>query len=430
MYTNNKINSFSNAKRIYLTGKTENTKEDNFLPQIQKINDSLEEEKNDEKIINIFKSIQTLWDDLGVSSEYKNKFENYIFNLNEEEIFHYLNFEKINLKRYKENIVKLSKEINIRENNIKNLKELDEFIDKNYRRENKQLTQSLIKNLERIINQLRITSINIINYMNTIQEISSFRILKGKYTLNKMKKDFLYNKDYLKKMIFDLDFLKNSNLFFYFKTSPKTQIDTFFTFFSESFIIGKDLLKGIYQAKYILMENNLFNAIHQDKKKIFEKKLNLNCLNNSFNSSKKQNSLSLQEKKNIDLKASKTFSLNSSINNKKTIEKKSFVKNLRKIKIEKEDNSKEDEEIKLFNEFINKKEKEIEKIKKEEKMKKKLREEEEKKLNLNEELRKIIEEEIKKYKDYDLIAQRAKIIVDDLFYKNKYLIKENIFLKK
>jgi hypothetical protein len=41
MYTNNKINSFSNAKRIYLTGKTENTKEDNFLPQIQKINDSL-----------------------------------------------------------------------------------------------------------------------------------------------------------------------------------------------------------------------------------------------------------------------------------------------------------------------------------------------------------------------------------------------------
>ena len=63
-------------------------------------------------------------------------------------------------------------------------------------------------------------------------------------------------------------------------------------------------------------------------------------------------------------------------------------------------------------------------------MKKKLHKEEEKKLNLNEELRKIIEEEIKKYKDYDLIAQRAKIIVDDLFYKNKYLIKENIFLKK
>ena len=63
-------------------------------------------------------------------------------------------------------------------------------------------------------------------------------------------------------------------------------------------------------------------------------------------------------------------------------------------------------------------------------MKKRLHKEEEKKLDLNEELRKIIEEEIKKYKDYDLIAERAKIIVDDLLYKNKYLIKENIFLKK
>ena len=363
---------------------------------------------------------------MGVSNEYKKKFENFISNHNKEEIIQYLNFEKSNLKKYKETIIKLSKEIINRENNIKNLKEIDELIEKNYRKENKKLNESIIKNIEKTINLLRITSVNIISYMNKIHEISSYKIINGKYILNKMKKEFLYDKNYLNKMIFDIEFIKYSNLILYFDILPNSKIDTFFTFFGNSLPIGNDLLKGIFEAKYILMENNLLNEIYNEKKNIFNNnKLHSSFIrNNSFNS-------------NINYKINNSFGEEKSIINQKSLKNlnKTNISNKKRKKIKNEqkdnfNNSKEDEKLKLLNDFICRKEKEIEKIKKEEKKKKLKQKEEEKELKLQKEKNKLIEKEIKKYEYYEFISERASKIVDDLIYNNQYLIKENIIIKK
>ena len=427
MNSNYQINALKNAKKINFTDNYSNENNyQSFLPQIKTSNNKLEETNNEDKIINEFKLIQILWDDLGVSNEYKKKFENFISNHNKEEIIQYLNFEKSNLKKYKETIIKLSKEIINRENNIKNLKEIDELIEKNYRKENKKLNESIIKNIEKTINLLRITSVNIISYMNKIHEISSYKIINGKYILNKMKKEFLYDKNYLNKMIFDIEFIKYSNLILYFDILPNSKIDTFFTFFGNNFPIGNDLLQGIFEAKYILMENNLLNEIYNEKKNIFNNnKLHSSFIrNNSFNSkiNNKINNSFGEEKSIINQKSLKNLN-KTNISNKKR----------KKIKNEQKDNfnnSKEDEKLKLLNDFICRKEKEIEKIKKEEKKKKLKQKEEEKELKLQKEKNKLIEKEIKKYEYYEFISERASKIVDDLIYNNQYLIKENIIIKK
>ena len=262
--------------------------------------------------------------------------------------------------------------------------------------------------------------------MNKIHEISSYKFINGKYILNKMKKEFLYDKNYLNKMIFDIEFIKYSNLILYFDILPNSKIDTFFTFFGNNFPIGNDLLKGIFEAKYILMENNLLNEIYNEKKNIFNNnKLHSSFIrNNSFNSK-------------INYKINNSFGEEKSIINQKSLKNlnKTNISNKKRKKIKNEqkdnfNNSKEDEKLKLLNDFICRKEKEIEKIKKEEKKKKLKQKEEEKELKLQKEKNKLIEKEIKKYEYYEFISERASKIVDDLIYNNQYLIKENIIIKK
>ena len=430
MNSNYQINALKDAKKInFIDNYSNDIYYQNFLPQIQTSNNELEEKNNGDKIINEFELIQILWDDLGVSNEYKTKFEKFISNHNEEEIIQYLNFEKINLKKYKEIIIKLSKEIINRENNIKKLKEIDELIEKNYKKEKKKLNESIIKSIEKTINLLRITSVNIISYINKIQEFSSYKVIKGKYILNKMKNELLYDKNYLNKMIFDIEFIKNSNLIFYFDIIPDAKIDTFFTFFNNNFPIGNDLLKGIFEAKYFLMENNLLNEIYNEKKQIFNNNKYKSSVvrNNSFNSkiNNKFNNSFVESKQNKSIVHQKSL---------KTLNKKNLSnRKLKRIKNEKKDNLysyKDDEKIKLLNDFIVRKEKEIEKIKKEEKKKKLKQKEEEKEQKIQEQRNKLIEKEMKKYEYYEFISKRAEKIVDDLIYNNQYLIKENIIIKK
>ena len=430
MNSNYQINALKNAKKInFIDNYSNDIYYQNFLPQIQTSNNELEEKNNGDKIINEFELIQILWDDLGVSNEYKTKFEKFISNHNEKEIIQYLNFEKINLKKYKEIIIKLSKEIINRENNIKKLKEIDELIEKNYKKEKKKLNESIIKSIEKTINLLRITSVNIISYINKIQEFSSYKVIKGKYILNKMKNELLYDKNYLNKMIFDIEFIKNSNLIFYFDIIPDAKIDTFFTFFDNNFPIGNDLLKGIFEAKYILMENKLLNEIYNEKKQIFSNNKYKSSVvrNNSFNSkiNNKFNHSFVESKQNKSIVHQKSL---------KTLNKKNLSnRKLKRIKNEKKDNLysyKDDEKIKLLNDFIVRKEKEIEKIKKEEKKKKLKQKKEEKEQKIQEHRNKLIEKEMKKYEYYEFISKRAEKIVDDLFYNNQYLIKENIIIKK
>lgn len=71
------------------------------------------------------------------------------------------------------------------------------------------------KTLSEIVNclkNLRILSINIVNHLSKIREMCSYSVLRGKFELNKINKVYLFDKNYLIKMKYDLDFLKNSKI--------------------------------------------------------------------------------------------------------------------------------------------------------------------------------------------------------------------------
>ena len=75
------------------------------------LNDNYEIDFEDEE----FKIIKNMWKDLGVTINYQIQFINVIKNFNEENLINIFEQEKKNLKRFRDYLLKLSKEITNRE---------------------------------------------------------------------------------------------------------------------------------------------------------------------------------------------------------------------------------------------------------------------------------------------------------------------------
>ena len=105
---NNRYYSIKNPN--YLKSKNINI-EETTLPKINNQNNNLIKSKDTKEDNEEFSLIQNIWDDLGVREEYQNQFLNYVKNLNEEEKKEFYEMEKKNLKRFRDSILKISKEI-------------------------------------------------------------------------------------------------------------------------------------------------------------------------------------------------------------------------------------------------------------------------------------------------------------------------------
>ena len=137
--------------------------------------------------------IQIIWDDLGVSEEYQNQFLKFMKNLSEENKREFFEMEKKYLKKFRDSLFKLSKEISSREKNIEDLKKFDEIIETTFPDKEQQLNDQLLLDIQNCIKALRVNSVNIVNYMYKIREISTYSFQKGKYDLEKLNPAYLYN---------------------------------------------------------------------------------------------------------------------------------------------------------------------------------------------------------------------------------------------
>ncbi len=268
---NNRYYSIKNPN--YLKSKNINV-EETTLPKINNQNNNLIKSKDTKEDNEEFSLIQNIWDDLGVREEYQNQFLNYVKNLNEEEKKEFYEMEKKNLKRFRDSLLKISKEISNREKNIEDLKKFDEIIETTFPDKEQQLNDQLLLDIQNCIKALRVNSVNIVNYMNKIREISTYNSQKGKYNLDKLNSAYLYDPNYLSKMRNDMDFLKNSSLNNYFDMT-NGEFDAFLTNChpknekkksNKIYIpIGNDLMKAIKSAKYSILEDVLLNNIENKK---------------------------------------------------------------------------------------------------------------------------------------------------------------------
>lgn len=95
-----------------------------------------------------------------------------------------------------------------------------------------ELTEKILNEVIQVFKNIRVLSINIINYFIKVRESSSYFILKGKFNLDNISASYNYDKNYLIKMKNDTDFLRNSALAKFFNFSQDS--DPFLISLSEN----------------------------------------------------------------------------------------------------------------------------------------------------------------------------------------------------
>ena len=238
-----------------------------------KYNNNINNESDEELAI-----IQSLWDDLGIYIDYQEEFKDYIKKItNEEKKNEILNLEKSQLRKYREALLKLSAEISNREANViklkKYCKELDKYsLDKN----TDDFPSDIFKNIQKTIKYYRINTVNVINKIMRLREVSSYYELNKKWDPAMANRAYLYNKCYTITMFNDIKFINNSILFNYLETDNNIKKTDLFLSNCKHIVtnegkklilsISLELQNAINKCKYIILQDTLFNNIKNDKK--------------------------------------------------------------------------------------------------------------------------------------------------------------------
>ena len=242
------------------------------LPNLSESNSNARQkflmDENDEVLEDKFTLILNMWDDLGVTPDYRNHFQNVAYSLNDKDKQAYYENESDSLKKFRNCLIKLCKEINNREDNIEKLRQYNEIITTTFYENREELSDTMMNNVLTAIKEIRIHSVNVINHFITVREISSYQIMNEKYDLNKVNKAYKLDKDYLLRMKSDLDFVRLGGLLNYFETTDE-ELDTFLMNISsnqfssdknlKTIPIEDDLLKAIKRCQYIIREDQIYN---------------------------------------------------------------------------------------------------------------------------------------------------------------------------
>ena len=237
--------------------------------RMQKQNSNFEIRKNDYKedlFIDEITKLESIWDDLGVTSQYRRIFVENVSEINEMEKADIFEKEKINYKKLKDSLMNLKREINAREYHIKSLKQYETIIE-NYVLEGNSINHNSnsFKEIINIIIGLRNNAINIVNLFFNVNKIIFENI--NKWDLKKLHQKYLYDLNYLDKMKEDLKFLKNSILSKFIEMN-NGEIDAFLTNCAPGagiinnklkIPLSEELMKEINNARYLLLKESILN---------------------------------------------------------------------------------------------------------------------------------------------------------------------------
>ena len=119
-------------KKIYLGNKAKEKYNcsipQEYLPNIQ-YKQPNNYDMRDETFYEEISILQNVWDELGITPEYRAAFMNLAKNVSEAERKEIFMQEKINLKKFRDALLNLKKEITNRENNLSILKKLDKELE-------------------------------------------------------------------------------------------------------------------------------------------------------------------------------------------------------------------------------------------------------------------------------------------------------------
>jgi hypothetical protein len=225
-----------------------------------------------------FGLLQMTWDELGITQEYRNAFINMAKRVSESERKDIFQQEKINLKKFRDALLTLKKEISNRENNLTLLKQFDQKIENCINAENNSNSiDNILQDVISVIKTLRLNAINIVTKIIKVNQISAYYSNSGKFDTSKMKSEYSYDPKYLFKMKEDLLFLRNSALSTFIEMN-NSEIDAFLTNCAPSqnkifnnnntkikIPISDDLMKLITECRYSLLQETVLASVDRDE---------------------------------------------------------------------------------------------------------------------------------------------------------------------
>jgi hypothetical protein len=131
------------------------------------------------------------------------------------------------------------------------------------------LNDKFLGDIIQCIKNIRIISVNIVNYYVKIREISSYSILGGKYDLDRINKSYNFDKNYLIKMRYDLDFLCGSALQNFFNFAEDA--DPFLISCGEKVTdkyyvqVDEDMNMSIKNCQFQILQDMIFYHINAAK---------------------------------------------------------------------------------------------------------------------------------------------------------------------
>ena len=238
-----------------------------------------------------------LYSSFNVSKEYLNCFKNILRILENSILSGFITNELLKMKKLKVSIQKLNKNIATREKLITLLNKYDKYLTFHI---TEPTHNDTIKELKDVLSDIRIVSINIILSFLKIEKSIALGCLKGKFSIN----DILTNeREYLSKMINDLDFLKMTSIGT--KLNINGNFDTFLSNLKMEIPYDENVASLIKKCQYFLIKKNIEIILEENKKEKFEnlKKNELDVIdekkdeNDSINKKEKE----IEEKEKINI---------------------------------------------------------------------------------------------------------------------------------
>ena len=168
--------------------------------------------------------LNEIWDRLGITSEYRINFLNYIKHMSNPKKIDIILQEKNNLKNLEDYLLNLKKEIINRENNLESLRKYNNSLENINNRE--ELISDILEEVINVIKKVRKDAINIFAIMINLKNILNKYLNHQEIDISKIKQNFSYDPNYLNKMDKDLFFLKDSSISKYIEVN-NYKIDPF-----------------------------------------------------------------------------------------------------------------------------------------------------------------------------------------------------------
>ena len=269
--------------------------------------------------------LMDLYSSLKVSKEYLQCFNNVLLLLDKTYQSGFITNEIFKMRKIKNLIQKLNKNISTRDKLISLLKKYNNYLTLHI---NDDIHNDTIKELKDVLSDIRIVSINIILGFLKIKKTTALDCLRGKFSIDNI---ITNERQYLNQMKEDLFFLKNSTIGNFF--SINENIDTFLSNLKMEVPYDENVSMLIKKCEYFLIKKNIeiqMEEIRKEKEKM--KNIQKNDLDIIIEKKENNDSISKKEKE-MEEKVKEDININQ--NHKQNNENKNEEKKENKKIIEK-----------------------------------------------------------------------------------------------